>query len=73
MERKVHPNSLANLGTRPLLFEEKKKTRTVTVTEEGWKAIKQKAKDAGCSSISDFIEKVARGQIEIPRQGIAGN
>jgi hypothetical protein len=63
-----HPNSLANLTYhkgRQSDFGERKKTRGVSLTDEGWNRMKLLAELYGCSSVSDFLEKVARGLVEI--------
>jgi hypothetical protein len=66
--RGQHPNSLENLtynGGRPQQYDTSKKTRTVTVTDEGWLGFEQLAKQYGCSNKSEFIEKLGRGLIEL--------
>lgn len=67
VNRGQHPNSLANLqhGGRPSVFEEKKKVRAVSVTQQGWNGISQMAEQYGCSSISEFLEKLGRGEVKI--------
>ncbi len=63
-----HPKSLANLTYhqgRKSNFGERKKTRGVSLTDEGWNRMKLLAEEYGCSSVSDFLEKVARGLIEV--------
>ncbi len=63
-----HPNSLANLTYhkgRKSDFGERKKTRGVSLTDEGWNRMKLLAEEYGCSSVSDFLEKVARGVVEV--------
>ena len=63
-----HPNSLANLnyrGGRPTNFSSRKKQRTLTVTEEGWEGLQPVVKKLGCKSVSDFLEKVGRGLVEV--------
>ncbi len=63
-----HPKSLANLTYhegRPRLFGEEKKRRNISVTEKGWDGVKSIADELGCASISDFIEKVGRGQVKV--------
>ena len=68
MKRTQHPNSLANLTHhegRPAVFGVKKKQRTITVTQEGWEGAASAIEAAGCRSISEFLEKLGRGQIEI--------
>ena len=64
-----HPNTLATLlensknGGRPLAFNSPKKGRSVTMTDEGWEAIKLTAKEHGYKSISEFLERIARGEL----------
>jgi len=61
-----HPNSLANLTYhqgRKSEYGTKKKTRGVTLTDEGWEHLKFLANQHGCSSVSDFLEKIGRGVI----------
>ncbi len=63
-----HPNTLANLtykGGRPKAFDSPKKTRSVSVTEEGWEGLHPILKDLGFKGVSDFLEKVGRGQVKI--------
>lgn len=67
MGRGKHPNSLANLQHkgRPVVFEEKKKVRTVSVTQTGWDGVFQAAEASGCSSISEFLERLGRGEVKV--------
>ena len=63
-----HPNSLSNLTYRQGRkrdFGQRKKTRGVSLTDEGWENIKLLASKQGCSSVSDFLEKIARGIIKL--------
>jgi hypothetical protein len=63
-----HPNSLSNLTYhqgRKTDFEQRKKTRGVSLTDEGWENMKSLAREHGCSSVSDFLEKIARGIMEV--------
>lgn len=63
-----HPNSQANLTYhegRPLSFGVEKKKRNLTVTEEGWEGLQSVVKDLGCESVSEFLEKVGRGQVKV--------
>jgi hypothetical protein len=63
-----HPNSLSNLTYRQGRkrdFEQRKKTRGVSLTDEGWENMKSLANKHGCSSVSDFLEKIARGIMEV--------
>jgi len=63
-----HPNSIANLtyhGGRPAAYGETKKRHELTVTQEGWDGMKEVVKEAGCSSVSDLVEKLGRGQLRV--------
>ena len=65
-----HPNSLANLktgiGGRPKIFEsEGKRQRSISITDTGWEGIKLAAKESGCKSVSEFLEKWGRGEVKI--------
>ena len=71
MKKNLHPNSIANLTYRegrPHIFGTKKKTHTISVTEEGWNGITQAAKASGCSSISEFIELLGRGELKVSHE-----
>ncbi len=64
-----HPNSQANLtyhGGRPKAFGSEKKKRYLSVTDEGWEGATEFARAAGCSSVSEFLEKLGRGQVALP-------
>ncbi len=67
-----HPNSLANLklghsnaGRHKAFEDENKKQRSLSVTDTGWNGIKLAAKKYGCKSVSEFIEKWGRGQLDL--------
>lgn len=63
-----HPNSKANLiyhEGRPQAFGTKKLKRNLTVTEEGWERLQMVIKEVGCSSVSEFLEKLGRGQLKV--------
>ncbi len=64
----THPNSLANLtyhkGRKPD-YGSRKNRRGINMTDEAWEKIKVLATAYGCSSVSDFLEKVARGLVEL--------
>ena len=65
-----HPNSLANLqpgsGGRPKGYlSQEKKRRHLTVTDAGWEGVKPVIKQFGCSSVSEFLEKLGRGEIKL--------
>ena len=66
-----HPNSQANLtyhGGRPKAYDSDKKQRYLSITEEGWEGAQLIAREAGCSSVSELIEKLGRGQISLTKQ-----
>ena len=73
MARKIyapghHPHSQANLTYhegRPKAFGAQKKKRNLTVTEEGWEGLQPIILELGCESVSEFLEKVGRGQVKI--------
>jgi hypothetical protein len=66
MKRGHHPNSKANLQAgRPTAFDEKKKVRAVSVTQQGWTGITEMAEAFGCSSVSEFLERLGRGELKI--------
>lgn len=61
----MHPNSLANLNRkgRAKVFDSDKKKRYLTVTEDGWSGTLKAAQLVGCSSVSDLLEKIGRGNL----------
>ena len=65
-----NPNSLKNLqagyGAKPRGFDsEEKKRRSLTVTDTGWEGMKLVIAEYGCKSVSEFMEKVGRGQLDL--------
>ncbi len=61
-----HPNSQANLtyhGGRPPAYGENKRKRYLSVTDEGWDGVQAAVRAAGCSSVSEFLEKLGRGEV----------
>jgi hypothetical protein len=62
-----HPNSLANLihSGRPKTYGAEKKQRYLSVTEEGWDGVKDVAKMVECTSVSDLLEKLGRGELKV--------
>ncbi len=65
---KLNPNSLKNLTHhegRPLAVGEKKKERTVTVSQTGWEGTKALLQAVGCSSVSELLEKLGRKQLSV--------
>jgi hypothetical protein len=66
--RGKHPNSLLNLTERdgrPLDFEQRKKNRSVTLTDKGWEGLKQLAEDNDCKGISDLLDRLGRGEFSL--------
>ncbi len=68
--RGKHPNSLASLkksshSGRPCQFNAPKKTRSITMTDEGWEGVKLAAKENGFKTLSEFLERVGRGEVKI--------
>jgi hypothetical protein len=64
----AHPNSQANLtfhDGRPLAFGKQKKKRNLSVTEEGWEGLQPIIEELGCSSVSEFLEKVGRREVKV--------
>ena len=66
----IHPNSLANLrpnrkGSKPK-YKDLKKQRSVTLTETGWSAVKNIAKEKYGLSVSELLEQIGRGNISLP-------
>ncbi|MEM9805793.1 MAG: hypothetical protein AAF959_10980 [Cyanobacteria bacterium P01_D01_bin.56] len=61
----IHPKSLENLNRegRPTVHSEKKKTHNISVTETGWQGIQERAREYGCNSVSEFVEKVGRMEL----------
>lgn len=66
-KRAINPRSLENLKHegRPPAFEEKKKRRTLTVTDSGWDGTMTVAKTLGCRGVSELIELIGRGQLQV--------
>ena len=63
-----NPNSLDNLihkgrPTGEEIYGEPKKKRTLTVTESGWQGLVKAARASGCTSVSQYLEKIGRGQV----------
>lgn len=66
--RGKNPNSLDNLNRdgRPSgeeIYGEPKKKRTLTVTESGWQGTLKVVRAAGYSSVSEYLERLGRGEI----------
>ena len=60
----TNPNSLANLKHegRPLKRGARKKTRRLSVTDEGWSGCQIIAKDVNLS-VSEILEAIGRGEL----------
>ena len=67
MARGQHPNSLKNLENPIRTGRTKKygdrKERKVLVSQQGWEGSLSAAKEAGCSGISELLERLGRGEI----------
>jgi len=68
---KISPNSLANLELgrgqghgRTLDYEQRKKKRGITVTDQGWNGLETLANQADVS-VSEFLERVGRGLLTV--------
>lgn len=63
----INPRSLENLKHegRPPAFEEEKKRRTLTVTDSGWEGAVAVAKGLGCRGVSELLELIGRGQLQV--------
>lgn len=71
--RGQHPNSQRNLihtgrTSSVVLYGEPTHNRTVTVTDSGWKGVKQYVKEAGFRSPSEFLELLGRGVVPVPEK-----
>lgn len=66
-KRTINPRSLENLKHegRPPAFEEEKKRRTLTVTDSGWEGAMAVAKGLDCRGVSELIELIGRGQLQV--------
>lgn len=70
-EKKVkpgkHPNSLKNLklGGNKLRYEQPKKRRSISLTDEGWDKCRQLTKENFGLSVSEFMEQLGRGEIDL--------
>ena len=63
----VNPKSLANLqfGSNTS-YSEPKKQRSITVTETGWLAVKERAGEVGVS-VSEMVELIGRGKFKLTK------
>lgn len=57
-----NPNSLANLGPRPLKYGEPKKKHALTLTGTGWTGLQALASALGFSSVTELLERLGRGE-----------
>ena len=70
-EKKVkpgkHPNSLKNLklGGNKLRYEQPKKRRCISLTDEGWDKCRELIKQNFGLSVSEFMEKLGRGDLDL--------
>jgi hypothetical protein len=64
--RGSNPRSLENLihEGRPLKVGEPKRSRHVTVSDTGWRRIRELASEFGCN-VSELLEKIGRDQLSI--------
>ena len=62
--RKENP---PNPDGRPLVYEEPKKRRHLTVTQTGWNEVQALAKRHNLS-VSELLERLARGEFELVRK-----
>lgn len=62
-----HPNSLQNLklGGNKLRYEQPKKRRSISLTDDGWEMCRQLSKQNFGLSVSEFMEQLARGEIDL--------
>ena len=60
----THPNSLANLKHegRPLKRGSEKKSRRLSITNEGWEGCKHISSELGLS-VSEILESIGRGEL----------
>ena len=68
-----NPNSLANLklgygGRNKAYGSENKKRRHLTVTDTGWEGAQVFIKQYGCKTVSEFLEKAGRGQLDLRKE-----
>lgn len=70
--RGQNPESLKNLtregAGRHRAYDEEKKTRTLTVTQTGWDGAQAASNAAGCTGISDMLEKLGRGELRLSNE-----
>ncbi len=64
---RTNSKSLTNLihQGRPLAVGERKKERTVTVSQTGWEGTQAILQSLGCSSVSELLEKLGRKQLTV--------
>lgn len=62
----VHPKSLLNLKPgSDTSYKEPKRQRSITVTDTGWLAIKEKARQELGLSVSEVVELLGRGKFKL--------
>jgi len=66
-KRGEHPNSQKNLSNkgRGLKYGQKKAPHMIRVTDDGWEGVSSQIEKLGERSLSDFVERLGRGHIEI--------
>ncbi|MBL1176883.1 hypothetical protein [Pantanalinema sp. GBBB05] len=67
MPRGENPNSLANLtyrdGRTPKW--EGRKKHEVRVSDEGWEGAQAASQAVGCTGVSEMLEKLGRGELQL--------
>ena len=63
-----HPNTRKHwlTGTKPR-YEEKKRPRTLMATDTGWENLKRIAKEKLGLSVSEMVDQIGRGQLNVSR------
>lgn len=66
-KRGEHPNSQKNLSNkgRGLQYGQKKAPHMIRVTKDGWEGVSKQIEKLGERSLSDFVERLGRGHIEV--------
>ncbi len=64
-----NPKSLENLTHegRPRKYDEPKKQRRLSLTDQAWENLKNLSEELGFTSVSEMIEELARGTLTISR------
>ena len=70
----THPNSLANLkhDGRPLKRGSAKKSRRLSVTNEGWEGCQKLGSEIGLS-VSEIVESLGRGELILSKPLVRSN